>query len=90
MRVIWGSLPRTVFFDDLHILRTLDRLEQAGQTAYLNAGIDLLTEVTGGQPVSEDRDYRSFIRELSTHTGTLRRLACSRSRQPCSVVHHAR
>jgi uncharacterized protein (TIGR02391 family) len=65
MRVIWGSLPRTVFFDDLHILRTLDRLEQAGQSTYLNAGIDLLTEVTGGQPVSEDRDYRSFIRELS-------------------------
>jgi len=54
-----------VFFDDLHILRTLDRLEQAGQTAYLNSGIDLLKEVTGGQPVSEDRDYPNFLRELN-------------------------
>jgi uncharacterized protein (TIGR02391 family) len=54
-----------VFFDDLHILRTIDRLEQAGQTAYLNAGIDLLQQVAGAEPVSEDRDHRSFIRELS-------------------------
>lgn len=51
-----------MFFDDLHILRTVDRLEQAGATRIL--GTDLLSEVTRGQSVTDDRDYRSFVREL--------------------------
>jgi hypothetical protein len=59
---IWLELAfSTMFFDDLHILRTIDRLEQAGASS---AGSYLLQEVTDGQPVSDDRDYRNFVREL--------------------------
>lgn len=53
-----------MFFDDLQILRTIDRLETAEQTGSLTSGTYLLQEVTGGAPVTDDRDYRSFIREL--------------------------
>jgi hypothetical protein len=52
-----------VFFDDLHILRTIDRLEQAEITAPLYSAVHLLPEVTNHAPVYEDRDYRNFIRE---------------------------
>jgi uncharacterized protein (TIGR02391 family) len=53
-----------VFFDDLHILRTIDRLERAELTGPLYAAINLLPEVTDNAPVYDDRDYRNFIREL--------------------------
>ncbi len=53
-----------MFFDDLHILRTIDRLEQAGSTGALMVGTYLLPEVTGGQPVIDERDCRNFVREL--------------------------
>jgi hypothetical protein len=69
-----------VFFDDLHILQTIDRLEQAGRIAYLSSGIDLLQEVTGGQPVSDDHDYRSFLRELE--------MACDCGFLTFTVLHH--
>lgn len=53
-----------MFFDDLQILRTIDQLEKVEQTGSLASGTYLLQEVTGGVPVIDDRDYRSFIREL--------------------------
>lgn len=53
-----------MFFDDLHILRTIDRLERAELTGSLYSAINLLPEVTDNVPVYDDRDYRNFIREL--------------------------
>jgi len=57
-----------VFFDDLRILRTIDRLEQVRSARIV--GIDLLPEVTGGQPVTDERDYRTFVRELEMARGS--------------------
>jgi hypothetical protein len=34
-----------VFFDDLHILRTIERCEREGPTAALTDGVSLLQEV---------------------------------------------
>ena len=53
-----------MFFDDLHILRTIDRLEREGLTGSLYSAINLLPEVTDNAAVYDDRDYRNFIREL--------------------------
>jgi hypothetical protein len=42
-----------------------DRPPRAGGADRLPPrGIDLLQEVTGGQPVSADRNYRSLLRQL--------------------------
>jgi hypothetical protein len=43
-------------------------------------GIDLLQEATGGQPVSDDYDYRSFLRELE--------MACDCGFLTFTVLHH--
>lgn len=53
-----------MFFDYLVILQTIDRLERAGQTGDLTSGANLLSQVTGGDPVVDDRDIELFIREL--------------------------
>jgi uncharacterized protein (TIGR02391 family) len=53
-----------VFFDDLVLLRTIDRLEQAGHTGELNSATNLLRQVTDGQPVVDERDLLLFLREL--------------------------
>lgn len=54
-----------MFFDDLHILRTIDRCEREGLSGALSSGEYLLKEVLGTQfPVYDDDSCRSFIREL--------------------------
>jgi uncharacterized protein (TIGR02391 family) len=54
-----------VFFDDLHVLRTIDRCERDGLTGALWSGESLLKEVLDSQyPVYDDDTCRSFIREL--------------------------
>jgi uncharacterized protein (TIGR02391 family) len=54
-----------VFFDDLEILRTIDRCERDGLGASLSSGLQLLQEVLGSpHPVYDDDACRSFIREL--------------------------
>lgn len=53
-----------MFFDDLHILRTIDRLERAELTASLHSAINLLPEVSDNAAVYDDRDYRNFTLEL--------------------------
>lgn len=54
-----------MFFDDLEILRTIDRCERDGLTAPLSSGLYLLQEVLGSpHPVHDDDACRSFIREL--------------------------
>lgn len=55
-----------MFFDDLQILRTIDRCEREGLTGPLSSGTYLLQEVLGSQhPVYDDEACRSFIRELA-------------------------
>ena len=54
-----------MFFDDLHILRTIDRCEREGLTGVLWSGESLLKEVLESQhPIYDDDTCRSFIREL--------------------------
>lgn len=54
-----------MFFDDLHILRTIDRCEREGLSAPLSDGLHLLQEVLGASRLTfEDDACRSFIREL--------------------------
>jgi len=54
-----------VFFDDLHLLRTIDRCEREGLTGPLSSGTSLLQEVLGSpHPVYDEDACRSFIREL--------------------------
>lgn len=54
-----------MFFDDLHILRTIDRCEREGLTGALSSGEFLLKEVLDSpHPVYDDDTCRSFIREL--------------------------
>ena len=54
-----------VFFDDLHILRVIDRCEREGRTGPLSSGTYLLQEVLESPyPVLDDRTCRAFIREL--------------------------
>jgi hypothetical protein len=71
-----------VLLDDLHILQTIDRLEQAGRIACLSSGIDRLQEVTGGQPVPDDHDDRSFLHELELE------MACDCGFLTFAVLHH--
>jgi len=54
-----------MFFDDLLILRTIDRCEREGLTGALSSGQDLLKVVLDTPyPVYDDDTCRSFIREL--------------------------
>jgi uncharacterized protein (TIGR02391 family) len=54
-----------MFFDDLEILRTVDRCEREGLTASLSSGLDLLQEVLRApHPVHDDDTCRSFVYEL--------------------------
>lgn len=54
-----------MFFDDLHILRTIDRCEREGLTGALSSGEYLLKEVLASpHSVYDDDTCRSFIREL--------------------------
>jgi uncharacterized protein (TIGR02391 family) len=54
-----------VFFDDLLILRTIDRCEREGLTGALSSGEYLLKEVLGSpHPVYDDDTCRSFARQL--------------------------
>lgn len=54
-----------MLFDDLHILRTIDRCERDGLSGALWSGESLLKEVLDSQyPVYDDDTCRSFIREL--------------------------
>ena len=56
-----------MYFDDLEILRTIERCERDGQTAGLSSGEWLLKEVLGSaHPVYDDNACRSFIRELES------------------------
>lgn len=50
-------------FDDLQLLKLIDELEHAGQTADLNNGLDLMRRAAG-QPPDWDRDTAPFAREL--------------------------
>jgi uncharacterized protein (TIGR02391 family) len=53
-----------MFFDDLVLLRTVDRLERDGHTGELNSATNLLNQVTESQPVVDDRDLALFLREM--------------------------
>jgi uncharacterized protein (TIGR02391 family) len=56
-----------MYFDDLAILRTIDRCERDDQTAVLSSGEWLLKEVLGSpHPVYDDDTCRTFIRELES------------------------
>lgn len=56
-----------MFFDDLQILRTIERCEREGLTGALSSGEYLLKEVLGSpHPVYDDDTCRSFIRELES------------------------
>jgi uncharacterized protein (TIGR02391 family) len=46
------------------LLRTIDRLEQAGHTGELNSATSLLDQVTGGQLIMDERDLLLFLREM--------------------------
>lgn len=56
-----GRLPG-VHWDDLEILRGIDRLEQA-ETAYLQNGLWLMEKIAGGQ-VPEHQRHLAFVHEL--------------------------
>jgi uncharacterized protein (TIGR02391 family) len=59
--------PPAVYFDDLEILRTIERCERDGHAAALSSGEWLLKELLGSpQPVYDDDSCRSFIRELES------------------------
>jgi uncharacterized protein (TIGR02391 family) len=54
-----------VFFDDLHILRTIDRCEREGLTGALSDGLHLLQEVLASpHPIHDIDACTSFIKEL--------------------------
>src|SRR5436189_1848479 len=56
-----------MYFDDLEILRTIDRCERDGQSAALSSGEWLLKEVLASpHPVYDEGTCRSFIRELES------------------------
>ena len=54
-----------MFFDDLHILRTIDRCEREGLTGALSDGLHLLQEVLASpHPIHDIDACTSFIKEL--------------------------
>jgi hypothetical protein len=63
----WVTGPRhtcSMRWDDLQLLRRVDELEQAGNTASLNGGLSLLQEM-GGPGIAWDREAPVFARELN-------------------------
>jgi uncharacterized protein (TIGR02391 family) len=61
-----------VHWDDIHLLRTIDRLEQT-ETGSLSNGLWLMQKEAEGQPLDHNRDYRTFVWELvlAGHAGYL-------------------
>jgi uncharacterized protein (TIGR02391 family) len=59
-----------VHWDDIHLLQTIDLLEQT-ETGTLSNGLWLLQREADGQPVDHNRDYRIFVWELilASHAG---------------------